>query len=143
DAPDFAQHLAHFFSEGPAVRQMGCTKVYQARERGRQFIVDELNSMAPTSTGCRLLRQAKLNFHAVHLGLRRRSAPPQAACRRLLRQAEIRLTTYKQFTIELALVAHDREVEILEVLFADAVDVFRADSADFVNPGLVAPPAAA
>src|SRR5215475_3156355 len=53
------------------------------------------------------------------------------------------LSAYEQFTIELALVAHDREVEILEVLFADAIDVFRSDSADFVNPGLVAPPAAA
>src|SRR5262245_40287387 len=53
------------------------------------------------------------------------------------------LPAHEQFTIELALVAHDREVEILEVLFADAVDVFRGDFADFVNPGLVAPPAAA
>src|SRR5262245_18229427 len=41
------------------------------------------------------------------------------------------LTAQKQFTIELSLVSHGREMEILQVFLADAVDVFRCNSVDF------------
>src|SRR6185436_12953346 len=52
------------------------------------------------------------------------------------------LPAQEQLSIELGLVTHDREMEILEILFADAVDVFRSDFIDFIDPGLISSPAA-